>query len=197
MQTKHMASKELDEFAYELKIPKERVAVLIGKKGELKRQLEHATKTRIHVDSDEGDVVVSGKDALLLYSCREVVRAIGRGFNPEIAMLMLKQDFGIEIISLKDYARNPNDYERLRGRVIGEGGKSRQTVEYLTMTHISVYGKTIGIVGQLEHIPNARKAVEALLSGRKHGTVYKFLERKRKEMRTQYGIAVDGPRHEH
>jgi ribosomal RNA assembly protein len=178
-----MTSQVIDEFAYELKIPKERVAVLIGTKGELKKQLEHATKTRIAVDSNEGDVNITGKEPLLLYSCREIVRAIGRGFSPEIAMLLLKQDYGIEFISLNDYARTPNDMERLRGRVIGEGGKSRKTIETLTNTHVSVYGKTIGIIGQLEQIPAARKAIEALLSGRKHGTVYKFLERQRKSMR--------------
>ena len=178
-----MTSNEVDEFAYELKIPKDRVAVLIGKKGGLKRQLEQVTKTKIKIDSDEGDVSISGKDALLLYTCREIVRAIGRGFNPEIAMQLLKQDYGIEFISLNDYAATPKMLERLRGRVIGEGGKSRRTIEDLTFTNISVYGKTIGIIGRLEGIPNARRAVEALLSGRKHGTVYKFLERKRKEMR--------------
>lgn len=178
-----MTSQEVDEYAYELKIPKERVAVLIGKKGEQKRQLEHVTKTKIKVDSDEGDVSITGKDALLLYSCREIVKAIGRGFNPEIAMQLLKQDYGIEFINLSDYASTPKELQRLRGRVIGEGGKSRRTIEALTFTNISVYGKTIGIIGRLEGIPNARRAIEALLSGRKHGTVYKFLERKRKEMR--------------
>ncbi len=178
-----MTPLETDEFAYELKIPKERVAVLIGKKGELKKQLEKSTKTRIKVDSGEGDVTISGKDPLLLYSCREIVRAIGRGFNPEIAMQLLKQDYGMEFINLKEYAKTPKELERLRGRVIGEGGKSRRTIEDLTFTNISVYGKTIGIIGRLDHIANARKAVEALLSGRKHGTVYKFLERRRKEMR--------------
>ncbi|MEM4265781.1 MAG: KH domain-containing protein [Candidatus Woesearchaeota archaeon] len=178
-----MTSQEVEEFAYELKIPKERVAVLIGKKGEQKRQLEHVTKTKIKVDSEEGDVSITGKDALLLYSCREIIKAIGRGFNPEIAMQLLKQDYGIEFINLSDYASTPKELQRLRGRVIGEGGKSRRTIEDLTFTNISVYGKTIGIIGRLEGIPNARRAIEALLSGRKHGTVYKFLERKRKEMR--------------
>ena len=122
---------------------------------------------------------------MLLYSCREIVKAISRGFNPEIAMFLLKQDYGMEIISLQDFAKSTRDFERIRGRVIGEGGKSRRTIEELTQTNISVYGKTVCIIGQLEFVPNARKAVEALLAGRKHGTVYKFLERKRKEMRTK------------
>ena len=186
-----MTSTDIEAFAYELKIPKERVAVLIGTKGELKRQLEHATKTRIAVDSHEGDVSITGKDPLLLYSCREIVRAIGRGFNPDIAILLLKQDYGIEFINLNDYARTPNDMERMRGRVIGEGGKSRRTIETLTSTHVSVYGKTIGIIGQLEQVPSARRAIELLLAGRKHGTVYKFLERKRKQMRVHAQFSED------
>ena len=75
-----------EEFSYELKIPKERVAVLIGKKGEIKKQIEQATNTKLKIDSKEGDVEISGEDALKLYATREIIRAIGRGFNPEIAM---------------------------------------------------------------------------------------------------------------
>ena len=39
-----------EEFSYELKIPKERVAILIGKEGDVKKGLEDDTKTRIKVD---------------------------------------------------------------------------------------------------------------------------------------------------
>ena len=85
-----MTSPPTEEFAYELRIPKERVAVLIGKKGEVKRGLEHATKTKITVQSDEGEVNITGKDALLLYLAREIIRAIGRGFNPDVAQVLLK-----------------------------------------------------------------------------------------------------------
>ena len=59
-----MASK----FSYELKIPKDRVAVLIGKKGEIKKKLEKETKTNIEVDSKEGDVFLSGEDGLGLFT---------------------------------------------------------------------------------------------------------------------------------
>ena len=71
------------EFSYEVKIPKERVAVLIGIKGETKRQIEQATQVKMDIDSEEGDVVITGDDGLALFSAREVIKAIGRGFNPE------------------------------------------------------------------------------------------------------------------
>ena len=183
-----MASTPDKEFSYELRIPKERVAVLIGKKGETKRGIEHETKTKLTINSQEGDIKIVGEDALLLYLCREIIRAIGRGFNPDIARQLLKSDYAIEFISITDFARNPNDLERLRGRVIGEGGKSRRTIEELSQVTICVYGKTIGIIGPADYIVDARKAVENLLTGSSHALVYKILEKKRRERRFSNSI---------
>jgi len=181
-----MASTPQEEFSYELRIPKERVAVLIGKKGEVKRAIEHETETRIEVNSEEGEVNITGRDALLLYLAREIVRAIGRGFNPDIAKQLLKQDYAFELISVSDYARTPNDLKRLRGRVIGEDGKSRKTIEELTQTTICVFGKTAGIIGPAEYISDARRAIEKLLTGSPHALVYRWLERRRKERKREH-----------
>lgn len=173
----------IEEFAYELRIPKERVAVLIGKKGEVKRSIERNTKTNLEIDSKEGLIRITGKDALLLYSAREIVRAIARGFNPDVARQLLKQDFGFEMLNISDFARNQDDLERLRGRVIGEAGKSRRTIEDLTGINICVYGKTVGLIGPSEELAVARKAVERLLSGSTHANVYRWLEKKKRERR--------------
>jgi ribosomal RNA assembly protein len=175
----------MPEFAYELKIPKERIAVLIGKKGEIKVQLEKETKTKIKVDSKEGDVFITGEDALNLYTVREIVRAVGRGFNPDIALLLLKQDYSFEIIDISDYVSHKDHIKRLKGRVIGSEGKSRKTIESLTDTNISVYGKTVGIIGQAENVDSARRAIESLLKGSEHAKVYNWLEKKRREFKRQ------------
>ena len=171
------------EYNYEIKIPKDRVAVLIGTKGETKRAIEQLTKTKLQIDSEEGDVVVEGSDAITLYSTKEMIQAIGRGFNPEVARLLIKQDYAFELINLGDWVKTKEELERVRGRVIGEGGKSRMLIEDLTETSICVYGKTIGIIGQVEMIPLARRAIESLLSGSRHGNVYKWLEKRRKEVK--------------
>lgn len=173
------------EFVYELKIPKERVAVLIGTKGETKRQLEQATKVKIDVDSKEGDVRLTSTDAINLYSAREVITAIGRGFSPESAQRLLRQENGFELINLKDYAKSENDLIRMRGRIIGEEGKSRRVIEELTGVTISVYGKTVSMIGDLEGLPIARRAIEALLAGSRHATVFRWLEDQRKKLRQQ------------
>ncbi len=174
---------EMNEYSYEIRIPKDRVAVLIGKKGEVKKNLEENTNTRINIDSQEGMVLIEGSDPIFLFSLREIIRAISRGFNPEIASLLLKQDYGLEILPLKDYIKNKKTLERLRGRVIGEGGKSRETIETLTGTYISVYGKTVSIIGEFNGLYYARKAIEQLLQGSPHSNVYKWLEARQKELR--------------
>lgn len=169
------------EYQYEQKIPKERIAVLIGKSGEVKQELESCTKTAINVDSAEGDIKITGPDSISLYALKEVIRAIGRGFNPDVSKLLLKQDYVLEVMPLLDYIKNKNHLERIKGRVIGAGGKSRETIEQLTQTYICVYGKTISIIGQSEGVMMAKKAIESLVQGSPHANVYRWLEKSRKQ----------------
>lgn len=173
-----------EEYLYELRIPKDRIAVLIGKEGTIKKEIEAETKTKIEVDSKEGDIFISGEEALGLYSCREVIRAIGRGFNPDIAKLLLKPDYAFELIDLKEYVGKSKDMLlRIKGRIIGSEGRTRSLIEELTETYVCVYGKTIGIIGLPEYEAIAREAIEKLLQGSPHSSVYKFLERKRRDIK--------------
>ena len=55
------------QYSNEIKIPQERVAILIGKKGETKKELENITKTKMIIDSKEGDIFLSGDDAISLF----------------------------------------------------------------------------------------------------------------------------------
>ena len=171
-----------EEFSYELKIPEERVGVLIGKEGQTKKEIEEATKSNLDI-SKEGDVTITGEDGLLLYTANDIVKAIARGFNPKIALLLLKTDYAFEIIDMKDVAgKSKNTLQRLKGRVIGKGGKAREEIERLTDTNISVYGKTIGIIGEQQQVTISREAVAMLLTGSMHKTVFQYLEKKKKEM---------------
>ena len=171
-----------DEFSYELKIPEERVAVLIGTEGKTKKEIEESTGCELQ-NSKEGDVEIKGNDGLILYTTREIVHAIARGFNPKVALELLKTDYTLELIDMKDVAgKNKNTMERLKGRVIGKEGKSREEIERLTDTHIVIYGKTIGIIGEVANVMASRDAVAMLLNGSMHKSVFSFLEKKRKDL---------------
>ncbi len=176
----------MPEFSYQIKIPKDRIAVLIGKKGEIKKEIEENTNTKLDVDSKEGEVTVAGEDAIMLYTTRDLIRAIARGFNPEIAFLLLKQDYAFDIINLPDFD-NPSQLQRIKGRVIGRDGRSRELIQEHTETYVSVYGKTIAMIGLTENVVVARRAIEMLIKGSPHSNVYRWLERMRRELkRRQY-----------
>ncbi|MBS3165447.1 RNA-processing protein [Candidatus Woesearchaeota archaeon] len=184
------------QYMVEMKIPRSRVAVLIGPKGEIKKRIEEATSTTLRVDSGEGDVQLSSEDSVGLYTAKVLVQAIGRGFSPERAMLLLNPEYVLDILLLRDYIGTKKGMIRIKGRVIGQEGKSRAVIEELTEAHLSVYGKTIGIIGLPENVALARHAVESLLKGSPHSGVFRWLERQHRQlrMRNLFNVADGGAR---
>ncbi len=171
-----------------VKIPRERIGVLIGPKGKVKQQIEEALRVKLDVDSATGGVTIylgeDSEDPSGIFRAKELVLAIGRGFSPERAFRLFDEEAVLQLIDLRDIVgKSESDMKRLKGRVIGREGKTRRTIEELTETDIAVYGHTIGIIGSPENVQTAREAVMMLLKGSQHNTVYRFLHRKRREMK--------------
>lgn len=166
-----------------VRIPSERVGVAIGPNGETKREIEERTNTRLIFDSETGSVKVEHEgDPIGALKAENVLKAIARGFSSNRAFRLFDDDQFLEIIDITDFAGDSERaISRLKGRVIGEQGKTRETIESLTEAYISVYGKTIAAIGTAEQLAVVRDAIEMFLSGREHSTVYRFLERKRRE----------------
>ena len=165
------------EFTQELKIPKERVPILIGKKGLVKKQLQYKLKINLKIDS-YGVVVISGEDNLKVYDAKNIIHAIARGFNPEIALKLMDEENCYESINMSDYARgSKSKLIRMKGRMIGTSGRARRYLEEITRCNIIVYGKTVSIIGKIENVQIARKGIENLLRGSKHSNVYLSIEK--------------------
>ena len=160
----------------QLKIPKERISVLIGVKGSIKRKIQKLTSTRLMINSEEGDVFIEG-ESLDVFNCLNIVKAISRGFNPEIALKLLDENYSLEIIPIEEFSRNKNDLIRIRSRLIGTEGRARKYLEHITNTDIIVYGKTVCIIGKTENVMIARQGIINLLHGSKHGNVYSYIEK--------------------
>ncbi len=170
---------------FELRVPKERVAVLIGKDGETKRLIEEIGEVRLLIQSDTGEVTVVKKgDPLKANISATVVQAIGRGFSPLNATLLYEENYQLVVISLRDFAKpGSRRIEQIRARVIGTGGKTRKLVEELTSTHISIYGDTVSILGDYVSVEYAKEALNMLINGSKQRTVYTYLEKNARELR--------------
>jgi ribosomal RNA assembly protein len=166
-------------FEYKLFIPEKRVGVLIGEKGKIKRLIEKKTGTKLAIDKEE--VTISGEESYNAWVCKRIIKAIGRGFNPNDALKLIIDGFVFKLINIMDYARNQKDKFRLRGRVIGEDGKTRKRLEMVTDCKIIVFGKTIGIIGNEQGVQDALEAIEMLLDGAQTNSVFNFLEKKAKK----------------
>ena len=172
-----------------VKVPRERIGVLIGPEGRVKASIEKELSVELRIDSQSGDVEIvlmpTAQDPTVLFRAKEVITAIGRGFSPEHAFRLLEDDESVlEVIDLREtVGRSQSEMKRLKGRIIGKEGKTRRIIEELTDASISVYGHTVSIIGNVEQAEVAKEAIRMLIRGSLHQTVYRFLHRKRREFK--------------
>jgi ribosomal RNA assembly protein len=168
-------------------IPQDRIGVLIGEGGETMREIESRAEVRLDIDSDDGSVAIKQTgDPVLGLKAPDIVKAIGRGFAPEIALTLLEDEMMMfDIVDIDAASRNQNDLQRHKGRLIGENGRTRELMEELTGADVVIYGSTLGMIGTPKQVDVIRSAAEMILDGAPHGAVYSFLERKRNEMKRE------------
>ena len=174
-----------------VRIPKERVGVLIGPDGKVKQNIEEKLMVTLEINGEEGDVTIllgeKAEDPSLLFRARDVVTAIGRGFSPDYTYRLIRdEDAVFDVVDLRAiFGRSESDIKRVKGRIIGMNGKTRRIIEELSGANVVVYGHTVGIIGTFEQADVARNAVQMLIEGCQHHTVYKFLAKKRRELKKQ------------
>ncbi len=175
-----------------IRIPEDRVGVLIGPKGNNRKKIESTFGVALIVESETGNVEIKlnedQKDVSVIFTVKNIIQAIGRGFSPRNAMALEDEEKGILIIDLEEYVgTSRNAQNRVRGRIIGKDGKSRELLEELTECLLSVYGGTVGLIGPFEMLPVAKEAIEMLLNGSFHKTVWNHLYAYRRKMKKEKG----------
>jgi len=177
-----------------LKVPMDRVGVLIGHKGETKKDLEEKTGLTLDIDSKQGEISFNEEDAedpVMVIKTENIIKAIGRGFSPHNALRLLDDNSDFFIFDLQEYVgKRGGHIKRLKSRVIGKEGKTRAVLEELTGSKISIYGDTVSIISDVMRMNILKKAIDMILTGSKQATVYRFVEAQMKELRhaEKYGF---------
>ena len=192
-------------FEKTVRIPAARVAVLIGRRGRTKAAIEKRCSVSVDVDSSDGIVTVKrgdgmegpggggAGDALGPFKAAEIVSAIGRGFAPDRAMSLLDEGRSLHVVDLREFAgRSPSQIGRIKGRIIGERGRARRSMESLTGASISVYGRTVAVIGTAASLRLAVEAITSLSSGSMHGAVYGRLEAARRRQKAERMVLWEG-----
>jgi len=63
----------------------------------------------------------------------------------------------------------------MKSRLIGTNGRTRKAIEEYSGCSVSIYGKTVSIIGQFNQINIAKEAINMIIRGSKHSKVYGFL----------------------
>jgi len=173
-----------------VRIPKERVAILIGEEGKVKQYIEDKLNVKLEIDN-EGSITIklneNAPDPSMLLKAKDVVTAIGRGFSPDVVSRLIRNEEEIfDMVDLRViFGRSESDVKRIKGRIIGANGKTRKLIEELTEANVVVYGHTVGIIGTFEQVDAAHNAVQMIIEGCQHQTVYRYLQRKRTELKKE------------
>lgn len=150
-----------------LKVPEERVGVI-------KTCISNLGKnTNVKISVEEGSVRIEG-EPLEVWKAKDIMKAIARGFSPEKAFLLLDDDKMLCVMDLKDYENTEKGIKRIKGRIIGEDGKTRERIEEMAGCVISVYGKTVSVIADSEKMSSIKEGIEMLINGCKHNKVYNY-----------------------
>ena len=205
---------------------KDRLAVLIGKNGITKKIIQYLTNTIIEIDSTTGDYTVHPQEVTEVipefeklfeqlnippdtrtifkespnfgtWTAKKIIEAVNIGFKPEKAFQLVNQEYIFELISLEDtIGSSQKIIKRVKGRIIGEGGSMRQSIEKYSTAFISIYDNHVGFIADFDSLKIAQKAVDMIIEGLPHKTVTTFLlkryrERKEKEFHETWKPTFD------
>ncbi len=179
-----------------IRIPIDRVGSVVGKSGRTKLWIEEKCYVNLDIDSRSGEIHVSTDDKIsnpLL--AVDLIQSIAHGFSKVRASNLLDEDKFLSIIDLTQYyKKSSHSISRIKSRVIGQNGKARQVIEELSDTNISVYGHSVSIIGSFEQIKLVENAINLLISGAQHKTVYALLQKSRTQAKLD-GLQLweDGP----
>lgn len=157
-------------------IPEDRMKILRENILVYNRKLRSFLDVKVSLNED---VEIDGVDALAVMRTKEIVRAFGRGFEFEDALLLVDEEYILEVLNVSDFAKSRNRQVVLKGRIIGTESKVKKLIEKCSGAKIAVYGKTVSIIGKWENLRVAREAVEIILSGSRHSTVFMFLKERK------------------
>ncbi|MEM4647907.1 MAG: RNA-processing protein [Candidatus Pacearchaeota archaeon] len=152
---------------------KEEISRIIGKKGKNKNILEKKIKIKIKI-SDGYITIDKTKSDVNDFELQNIFDAIAMGFNVNDALLLKNPNYIFERINLK--LLRPTRRRVIKARIIGKEGKIRKLIEELTDCKIKIYGNYIALIGEIENIEIAKRAIEMLIQGKSHTAMQKWLE---------------------
>lgn len=138
-------------------------------------------KIRIRISQNKSNFTLDGSEINEFY-VEKIIEAIDFGFEPEDALLLLKDEYRLEYLSIKEHTHRSNLGE-VRARIIGTEGKAKAAIENLTGAIIVVHENKVGLIADVDHVQQTIQSIISLVQGSKHGNVFAYLEKQNANLR--------------
>lgn len=158
-------------------LEKDRIPVFIGVSGSKKRMFEKKFDCSIDVDSNSGKVEINSEDGVSLFLMKNIVLAVNMGHNPDVAVKLEDETFVLDTIDVKTMVKDHNRLKVVMGRIIGKDGSTRKIIEEITKCSVSVRDHFVSVIGPYENTILVHEALDMLIKGASHKSLYSFLER--------------------
>lgn len=159
---------------------------ILKEKNKLEKELHVKISNKENTLKGTSEILIDG-NAENEFIAEKVIDAINFGFSVKRALSIKKRELMFEILNIKNYMRGKN-IVRVKGRIVGEGGRALATFSQLTDCYLEINGNQVGIIGEPENIERAQNAIIMLIKGSKHANVYSFLERSQPEPILDFGL---------
>lgn len=160
-------------------IPSRRARLLEEDK-QLHKKLEELLGCKLSVN--ENAVIAEG-EPINEYNARDAVTAFGRGFSIGQIRKLLSDDYFFSSINLKEALGEQKRIMRIKARIIGSSGKTKEYISEVSGASMSIFGNTISFIGTTDEIKMAETAVKILIEGGTHKKAYRVIEGMRRRLK--------------
>jgi ribosomal RNA assembly protein len=159
-----------------LTIKKSTISKILSKK----KKLETDLKVKIKLDIKNNIATFEG-DSLDIYTAERVIDALDKNFSFDIAYLLLKPEYILEDIPIRNFTRKTRLMKDVKARIIGKNAKAIRLMANLSDCYITLHDNEVSIIGTFDKIKEAKNAITNLVSGLKHSKIYDYLEKSKKK----------------
>ncbi len=162
----------------------DRIPVFIGVAGSKKREMEKKFDCKIDINSKSGEVTIDCEDSVSIFVLSNVISAVNLGHNPDNAMMLEDETFVLDLIDVKNHIKDHSRLKVVMGRIIGKDGSTRKVIEEITKCHVSVKDHFVSVIGPYENTILVHEALDMLIKGASHKSLYSYLERNKTNVNT-------------